>query len=383
MNKFLLSVICVMVCVLVGCDSHTPTYPSVDSSGGESSSKSYVVTGEAKDVMYNSAAVYGELQIELADYDSVAYGVLYSADKSELESRTAAKEWGADLLDDKYSVLLTGLQTETKYYYCAFVYLNGKQYKFGKIKDFTTLERGGIGVFSVSGSKQVTFSSGNLQYHPANKKWQFAETQLDYIGGANFNISSTYNGWIDLFGWSTKTTNFGVSTSTSSSDYSGSFVDWGANQIGNDNPNTWRTLTDDEWDYLRDSRPSASSLRGVAYVNGVNGLIFLPDNWICPAGVTFKSGFYSTYGIDSYEAYQTFTAEQWDKLEAAGAIFLPAGGFRHGSDVYYVQNFGNYWSATEGGSSYAWSFHFGSSEAKLNYDDRSYSRSVRLVKDLQ
>jgi hypothetical protein len=33
--------------------------------------------------------------------------------------------------------------------------------------------KNGIGVFSVSESKQVTFSPGNLQYHPANNKWRF------------------------------------------------------------------------------------------------------------------------------------------------------------------------------------------------------------------
>ena len=151
----------------------------------------------------------------------------------------------------------------------------------------------GIGVFSVSATKQVTFSKGNLQYHPANDKWRFAENQTDYIGDANSNISSTYNGWLDLFGWSTSATNFGVSTSTNNADYSGSFVDWGTNKIGNDTPNTWRTLTKDEWNYLLNTRTNADALCGIAQVNGVNGLILLPDNWTCPAGVTFKSGFHS------------------------------------------------------------------------------------------
>ena len=88
-------------------------------------------------------------------------------------------------------------------------------------------------------------------------------------------------------------------------------------------------------------------LRGVAQVNGVNGLIFLPDTWTCPAGVTFKSGFHSFDGAKYYAAYQTFTANQWAKLEAAGAVFLPAAGYRHGSFVDHVQNFSSYWSATE------------------------------------
>ena len=238
------------------------------------------------------------------------------------------------------------------------------------------------GVFSISDSKQVTFSPGNLQYHPANNKWRFAENQTDYTGAANSNYSSTYNGWLDLFGWSTRVSNFGVSTSTSSSDYWGSFVDWGTNQIGADAPNTWRTLTEDEWEYLLKTRPNASSLKGVAQVNGVNGLIFLPDNWTCPSGVTFKSGLHSNNGADYYAAYQTFTAEQWSKLESAGAVFLPAVGRRY-LGVDYVQNHGFYWSATEGYSYSAGYFRFYSHFASTSRDELYYGQSVRLVKDLQ
>ena len=240
----------------------------------------------------------------------------------------------------------------------------------------------GIGTFSVSAGKQVTFSQGNLQYHPANNKWRFAENQTDYIGDANSNCSSTYNGWLDLFGWSTSATNFGVSTSTDYNDYLGSFVDWGTNKIGNDAPNTWRTLSYYEWDYLLNTRTNASVLKGVAQVNGVNGLIFLPDNWTCPAGVTFKSGFHSEMGVDYYAAYQTFTAAEWSKLESAGAVFLPAAGYRFGSSVYSVLNFGNYWSATEPDNNFAYYLLFYSDRAYMGSNDRYYGQYVRLVKDL-
>ena len=241
----------------------------------------------------------------------------------------------------------------------------------------------GIPSFSVSADKQVTFSKGNLQYHPANDEWRFAEYQTDNIGDANANISSTYNGWIDLFGWSTSSTNFGVSTSKSSSDYSGSFVDWGTNQIGNDAPNTWRTLSKDEWEYLRYNRTNANDLCGVAQVIGVNGLIFLPDNWTCPAGVTFKSGLQSSNGAEYYAAYQTFTAAQWSKLEAAGAVFLPAAGDRYGSNVLSVQYGGAYWSATEYGDGGAYYLRFGSNAAGMGGYNRNCGYSVRLVKDVE
>ena len=250
-------------------------------------------------------------------------------------------------------------------------------------------ETPGIGTFSVSADKQVTFSKGNLQYTQSTNTWSFAENQWDMIGTDNVTGGSVSSDQysdskegnaladkVDLFGWSTITTNFGVSTSTSSSDYIGSFVDWGTNKIGNDAPNTWRTLTYDQWSYLCWERPNHSELCGVAQVNGVNGLVLLPDNWTCPSGVTFKSGFHSNY------AYQTFTASEWSKLEAAGAVFLPASGYRYGSDVNDVRSGGRYWSATknDGGADY---LEFSSGKAYMGTKGSFYyGQSVRLVKDL-
>jgi hypothetical protein len=255
----------------------------------------------------------------------------------------------------------------------------------------------GIGVFSVSGyGRVVTFSPGNLQYTRSSDTWSFAVNQYDYIGFDNVtggSVSSdpiegdSKNGSaladkVDLFGWSTSATNFGVSTLSDNSDYSGSFVDWGMNTIGTDTPNTWRTLTKDEWSYVVHHRPNASSLKGVAQVNGVNGLILLPDNWVCPSDITFKSGFPGIYDVDYYADYQTFTAEQWSKLESAGAVFLPAAGNRNGTYVSGVQSGGSYWSATEYYSIGAYLLGFGLKVANMNGGDRSYGRSVRLVKDL-
>ena len=240
-----------------------------------------------------------------------------------------------------------------------------------------------IGTFSVSADKQVTFSKGNLQYTQSTDTWSFADNQYDYLGEANIAIDAdVLADKVDLFGWSTSSTNFGVSTSEVNGDYSGSFVDWSTNKIGNDAPNTWRTLSYDEWNYLLNTRTNASSLKGVAQVNGVNGLIFLPDNWTCPAGVTFKSGFHSESSVEAYGQYQTFSADQWSKLESAGAVFLPAAGNRSGTNVRVVQDGGYYWSATEGNSDRAYYLYFDSDGAGMGSYDRGYGHSVRLVKDL-
>ena len=241
--------------------------------------------------------------------------------------------------------------------------------------------------FSVSATKQVLFASGNLQYTQSTTTWSFAENQYDYIGEANLSGSELADK-IDLFGWSgSDYNNFGVSTSNTINDYFGSFVDWGSKQIGSDASNTWRTLTNEEWEYLLNTRPNASSLKGVAQVNGVNGLVFLPDNWRCPAGVTFKSGFHSSDGAEYYAAYQTFTADQWSKLESAGAVFLPAAGRRYSNWGVYDKQLGKYWSATEyvdpyWGNNSAYYLNFSSNEAIMKTDGRSAGYSVRLVKDL-
>ena len=242
------------------------------------------------------------------------------------------------------------------------------------------------GVFSVAADKQVQFSAGNLQYTQSADVWSFAAHQYDTIGAANVN-GSTLGNKINLFGWSgsTATAKWGISTSQNNEDYSGDFADWGLN-IGDGT--TWRTLTNDEWTYLRSTRANAASLMGVARINldaeGItytNGLILLPDSWTCPEDVTFKSGFSSEYSIKSYADHQTFTLEQWEKLEAAGAVFLPTSGNREGSSINDVRGSGRYWSATLYDSDYADCLHFYSDEADWYNIDRYCGRAVRLVQD--
>lgn len=255
--------------------------------------------------------------------------------------------------------------------------------------------------FTVAEGKQITFSGGNLQYTQSTQTWAFAEHQYDMLGTDNVDGGSkvydaTYGydktgsalaDKIDLFGWSgsTGSAKWGISTSTDNSDYSGDFVDWGTN-IGDGS--TWYTLTADEWDYLLDERSDADQLVGVARIQlgekiYANGLVLLPDDWTCPAGVTFKSGFSNTHSVQAYADYQTFTLADWQQLEAAGAVFLPASGFREGSFVGYVQSSGYYWSATPDGSDKAYYMYFISdSYFSYNYSrNRNYGLAVRLVKD--
>jgi hypothetical protein len=243
-----------------------------------------------------------------------------------------------------------------------------------------------ISVFSVSATQKVTFSPGNLQYHPKNKEWRFALNQLHFVGKDNENISAEYDGWIDMFGWSgtTGSAKFGVSSSTTESDYSGDFLDWGNNTISGYDPNTWRTLTNEEWKYLANARPKADELKGFANINGINGMILLPDEWECPVGITFKSGFTNlTHSPEmDYGEHQSISANQWAMMEQAGALFLPAYGYRMGAEVEEEVGDGYYRSATIGAYNQPRFFHFNSIKAVTQRDSRIYGLFVRLVKDL-
>ena len=227
----------------------------------------------------------------------------------------------------------------------------------------------GIGVFSVSETKKVTFSPSNLYYDRETSSWNFFQEQWNALTITNLNSPVGINGrWfstladvaypesidtqvqlgkkIDLFGWSGSNSAvlYGVNASPNYKDYMGDFMDWGNNQIGKDAPNTWRTLSKEEFEYLIDGRPNAAQLKGVAAVNGVNGLILLPDEWECPAGVSFKSGFASSGGEQYFAKYQSYTASEWQKMERAGAAFLPAAGYKNGVPLLFVGSFGCYWT---------------------------------------
>ena len=194
------------------------------------------------------------------------------------------------------------------------------------------------------------------------------------IGDANKKISSSYSGWIDLFGWGTG--NNPTNSSTSNSDYS-SFSDWGNNTISNGGGKKWFTLTKDEWVYVFDTRSTSSGIRyAKAIVNGVNGVILLPDNW--------NSSNYSLSNTNesdvSFGSNHISQSDWTSKLEVNGAVFLPAAGWRLGTSVNSVGSLGYYWSATYSNSGYAYSVYFYDGYLYADYwYYRKVGHSVRLV----
>ena len=231
-------------------------------------------------------------------------------------------------------------------------------------------------IFSVSETQVVKFSPANLQYQPSTKTFRFAPNQLDCIGADNAKFTdATYEGWMDLFGWGT-----GDNPTNNSNDYMNyqTFTDWGINEILNngktDPANTWRTLTEKEWTYIVSSRQDASKLRAKATVNGVKGVIVLPDDWSNLEEINLTDGDFGDNVI---------SLDVWNKAEKQGAVFLTTGGMRR-DGIEYVGRSAIYWSAT---TSYLekYAYCFTAAVMGTSFGDmyRNIGCAVRLVKDVE
>ena len=327
-----------------------------------------------------------------------------------------------------FSADITGLTTGTTYHVRAYAMIDGATYSTAK-----DIVGGNVPLplpsswtngknphpFTVASGKVVYFSQGNLQYLAQGGSggnasataasganvggtWRFAEHQFDFIGANNKNAAQTYGGWIDLFGWGTSGYNHGAtryqpwSTSTTSSHYyayssstaiytynlydQSGMADWGkANSISNGGGSSWRTLTTDEWKYLISTRKDGSGklLYGEGKVGSCTpGLIILPDDWRCPSGLPdVVRGTSSSWS-------NVYSYSEWSQMEAAGAVFLPAAGYREGTSVYKVGSDGLYWSSSYFSSYSACRLFFTSGTVSPNNtDDRCSGFSVRLVSE--
>lgn len=284
------------------------------------------------------------------------------------------------------------------------------------------------GLFSVSASTQVYFSSGNLEWIYDNENGSyfcFANNQWDvFSDGISTNVpglpgkyntnSNTDDGPRDLFCWATSGgsgTNENIRPPYSTlrtldandsygpvpglgNDIAGTNWDWGVYNNGTTTERTiyvnrqktasagsgWRTMTNSEWVYLLNGRANASSLLFRATVNDTQGLVVLPDNWV-KGSLVYSSGFgvkYYTTNVIDLETWSTSYAPN-------GALFLPAASVRYGT-INYIGTAGYYWSSTTSNDAthldYACSTNFNETGFALSANlNRINGFSVRLVQD--
>lgn len=349
----------------------------------------------------------------------------------------------------KYVALIPSVETETTLNFNSssktgsMTFLRGiqagKYYSDGDNALSMAVEDGsGIpGTFSVSATKKVFFSKGNLQYQASTNTWRFAENQYDYIGSAAGNITNaddraTQSNWIDIFSWATSgydntaideyairfqpylatimtevnsTYNqygYGPSTYMTDKNLVGTSAnyDWGVYNTISNGGTGWRTLTqgngEGEWFYLLglagtpnpgtncrsvNNTLSEQARYTMATIGGTyKGLIIFPDVYVHPDGTDFVAG---TFNAKSdYTA--TVSVDGWKKMEAAGAVFLPAAGYRTFNVGITSPNAqGRYWSVNYYDKSQARYVYFSSSTFGAGYINRCYGCSVRLVRNVE
>lgn len=244
-------------------------------------------------------------------------------------------------------------------------------------------------------------------------------------GSDNRKISANYSGWIDLFGWATsgyhdpadklndhfmpysyeveKSINekerrrgnpFGYGPTRSnykSLSITGDYAnyDWGVyNKISNGGDAKWRVLSTAEWGYLWQRTVDGNWTWHQATVNGVAGLIIVPDNWKAPEGISFIV--YEYFSEEETDALSekdpqfwykllNFSLAEWNQMEKAGAVFLPNAGCRVEKELFGVGLGGGYWSSNADSSDQAGVI--GGPGEVFTWRYEGYA--VRLVKDIE
>jgi len=230
------------------------------------------------------------------------------------------------------------------------------------------------GEFTVDAyGKKVHFAQGNRYVSSYGTESMF-ETQTQCFG-------SKTGSPMDLFTWSGTTAEEAASSSK-----------------------PFFTLSSNQWLYLFRTRDHAEELFAHATVTNSNGspvcgLILLPDNWQTPDGIELTTtsqmaGFAwdeneKTYSIsENGFAKNNFTLAQWDELELAGAVFLPAAG----AGMSDKNTDGWYWTSSRSYNdpdTYAYMFRFQKDNLNLKFMTKytvrqdGYNLSIRNVRILE
>ena len=251
------------------------------------------------------------------------------------------------------------------------------------------------GKFSVSSTKQVYFSKGNLRanYNGSSWAWSFAPNQLSYVGNASANTNITGDGtvstsgylYVDLFGWSTAARHYGISNNNTNENYSGEYADWGSiDEVKAGIGTGWYTMKSTEWRYLFKNRTPTSGIRYTkASIDGTYGIILLPDDW----STEYYTLNYLNEACDKigFASCNAITLANWtNKLEAHGAVFLPAAGQREGATVTYYNGRGYYWSCNQASDISGIRLYFAGNEVSPDAGGgKHFGYSVRLVRDVK
>lgn len=281
---------------------------------------------------------------------------------------------------------------------------------------YNSLQPGNNYVFSVSPTKKVFFSKGNL--YMDHCWWKFHEnqwdrcfsypTQINDVEWGDYNAYQQYShqGTFDLF-------SYGATGDGSpypwercflSQNIAGTHYDWGQSAYGGHNDfdeGVWRTLTGDEWYYLLHTRQGGYVKDGVLYrywcthinlsdyLNPVliPGILIFPDIMPTLSGSVYQPSSIA-YSICGCGDGTWISVDEWnDIMQPAGCVFLPQAG-RFGADetnlAIYHKAFIYYWTSTLYGDSEnpcVFAFTLSENSAWPGYAPSNARYPVRLVTD--
>lgn len=221
------------------------------------------------------------------------------------------------------------------------------------------LERG---YFKV-GNKYLKFAPGNFGYDKSTKSCYFESPEYQYGYLAQWGSGSNPD-----------------CTCAHGAYYHNTYVDWGTNEIKYEGitypANTWRAPTSSEFS------AALNNEHATATIEGIHGVILLPSDWEMPEGITFNNG-YNGWNHNIY------TANQWQKMSKAGAIFLPASGYGSNSSInpYTRHDRGSgcfYWPSGTSSAADKGTYFKCYSTVTFTSDSwyKEFKCSVRLVREL-
>ena len=251
-------------------------------------------TGEATDITANSACISLEgLPNSFDEEESWKTGLAYSVRKSTLQPDSIHSDHCDYVFTPKGTPgHLRNLKPNTTYYYAAFTYVESK-FKFAQIKSFTTLDHRQAIDLGLS----VKWASCNVgATTPEEYGGYYAWGETEEEDCYDWSTYKWYNGSYDTMTKYCTNSSYGTVDNKTILDPEDdvAHVKWG---------DGWRMPTEDEIIELLDK-----CSREWATVNGVNG-----------QKVTGPNG---------------------------NSIFLPAAGYRDGTELHRRGSYGDYWSGT-------------------------------------
>lgn len=192
------------------------------------------------------------------------------------------------------------------------------------------------GKFSVGENKKVRFSKGNLYWNGSVFKMEAQQYDCPKSWDANH---------IAHFYWSPWNTDAQTTATTTRTSINGEFFTNESSTTPNPKfiasslEGVYRILSENEWNYLLNSRENASKLykTGVTVCGVSNCLVIAPDNW------------YETGATEAQELDKNFSFDSWNFGQNNGLVCLPPTGERDNSNTSLISEAGNsgiYWTSS-------------------------------------